>query len=141
MSFGKIRRLLSFVLALVLTAGLVGYGVGGPNGVVQSVAASANGKAMSAEMMAISNEAAMPADMAISKGTPMRGKCNGCAGDDKGIASGACSALCGTVIPSLAVVPVLYAVPVELLNPMSEARVVGHSYPPDPHPPRTTILS
>jgi len=132
MSLDKIRRISIVLMALVLAVGLATQGTASPDAVVKSDMTVASD---------MSSDMAMPTDVAMSKDTPMRGKCNGCAGDEKGIASGACSALCGTVIPSSTVAPVLYAVPVELLNPMSEARVLGRSYPPDPHPPRTTILS
>jgi hypothetical protein len=122
MSIEKIRRIPALLLALVLAAGLVGHGVGGPDIVVKSTMTAASDAPMSSDM-------------------PMSGKCHGCAGDEKGVAPTACSAFCGTVtaVPSVAVI--LYSVPAEILSPRAGPHVIGRADPPDPYPPRTTILS
>jgi hypothetical protein len=119
MSFGKIRRISAALMAIVLAIGLSTHGLGGPNMI--------NNSAM-----------ALMSDMPMSGDMP--GKCDGCAGDEKGLAPAFCSAFCGTVMPS-PVMTVLYVVPAEILTPTSERIVVGRAEPPDPYPPRPIVLS
>lgn len=78
-------------------------------------------------------------DVPMSDG--MRGKCNGCAGDEKGVAPTACSALCSPMIAAPLVAVVLYAVPVETLSPTAGPHAVGRTEPPDPYPPRPISMS
>jgi hypothetical protein len=66
---------------------------------------------------------------------------DGCAGDEKGVAPAACSAFCGAVIATLSVAAIFDAAPIETLSPSAGAIVTGHADPPDPYPPRPTILS
>ena len=118
MSFDKIRRLSTLLMAVVLAVGLITHGFGGPN----IVAKSAMGAAHDMPMM------------------PMSGKCDGCAGDEKGVMPTACDAFCGAVI-TMPLAVILDAVPAEILNPTAGPDAIGHTLPPDPYPPRTTILS
>src|SRR5262249_19805707 len=119
MSFGKIRHILAALMAIVLAIGLSTHGVGGTN--------------------IITNPAmALASDMPMSGDMP--GKCDGCAGDEKGLAPAVCSAFCGTVIAFPAVV-VFFAVPAEILTPAAERIVIGRADPPDPYPPRPIVMS
>ena len=119
MSFGKIRRISAALMAIVLAIGLSTHGLGGPNMITDSA-------------MALASDMPMSGDMP--------GKCDGCAGDEKGLAQAVCSAFCGTVMPS-PVTAVLSVVPAEILTPTSERNAVGRAEPPDPYPPRTIVLS
>ena len=121
MSSEKIGRVSTLLAVLVLAVGLVAHGLGGPDIIVKSG-------------MTVADEMPMSGDM------PMPGTCNGCAGDEKGVAPAACSAFCGAVIALPLVAAVLHAVPAETLNPTAEPGAVGHADPPDPYPPRPIIL-
>jgi hypothetical protein len=118
----KTRRILALLSALVLALGLVTHGFAGPDMVVKSVVTAA-------------------ADMPMSGNMPMSGKCNGCAGDETGVAPAACSAFCAAVIAVPSVAAVFDAVPIETLVPSAGAIVTGRADPPDPYPPRPIILS
>jgi hypothetical protein len=118
----KIRPISALLTALVLTAGLVVHGFAGPDMVVESAMSAAN-------------------DMPMSSDMPMSGKCDGCAGDEKGVAPVACSTFCSAVIAMPSVAAVVDAVPIDTLGPSAGAVVTGHADPPDPYPPRPTILS
>ena len=122
MSFEKIRRIPAVLMALTLAVGLVTHGFAGPDIIVKSA------------MTAVS-------DMPVSSDMPMPGKCNGCAGDEKGAAPTACSALCGPVIAAPLVAVVLYAAPAETLIPTAGSDAVGRIDPPDPYPPRPISMS
>jgi hypothetical protein len=122
MSFEKIRRISAVLMALVLAVGLATHGVSGPDMIVKSNLTAAS-------------DMPMPSDM------PMQGKCNGCVGDEKGVAPAACAAFCGAVISAPLVAVVLYAVPVETLKPTAALGATGHADPPDPYPPKPTVLS
>ena len=119
MPFGKIRRISAALMAIVLAIGLSTHGLGGPNMITTSAMALAS-------------------DMPMSGDLP--GKCDGCAGDEKGLAPALCSAFCGTVMPS-PVMTVLYVVPAEILTPAAERIAIGRAEPPDPYPPRSIVLS
>ena len=122
MSSKKIRRVPAFLAALVLAVGLIAHGVGGPDITVKSAMTTAS-------------------DMSMPSGMPMPGKCNSCAGNEKGVAPAVCAAFCSAVI-ALPVAPVvLHAVPAETLSPTHESDASGFADPPDPHPPRSSILS
>jgi len=119
MLIGKIRRISAALMAVVLAIGLSTHGLGGPNMITNSA-------------MALSSDMPMSGDMP--------GKCDGCAGDEKGLAPAICSAFCGTVIAFPAVV-VFFAVPAEILTPTSERVAVHRGEPPDPYPPKPIVLS
>jgi hypothetical protein len=118
----KTRRISALLSALVLAVGLVAHGFTGPDMVVKSAVTAAT-------------------DMPMSSDMPMSGKCDGCAGDEKGVAPAACSAFCGAVIAAPAAIAVFDAVPIDILRPSAGPVETGHSNPPDPYPPRPTILS
>jgi hypothetical protein len=122
MSFAKIRRIAAVVLALVLAVGLTTHSVGGPNTIAKSAVAGAN-------------------DMPMSDDMPMSGKCDGCAGDEKGVAPAACSAFCGAAIALPSAAAALYAVPAETLSPTAGRIAIGRADPPDPYPPRHISMS
>ena len=119
MSSGKIRRILAALMAVFLAIGLSTHGLSGPNMITNST-------------MALASDMPMSGDMP--------GKCDGCAGDEKGLAPAVCSAFCGTVI-AFPVVVVFFAVPAEILTPTGERIAVGRAEPPDPYPPRPIVLS
>lgn len=118
----KMRQISALLAALVLVAGLVTHGFGGPDMIVKSAMTAAS-------------------DMPMPNDIPMPGKCNGCAGDDNGVAQAACSAFCGAVIALPSAAAVLDAVPISILDLSAGVAVTGHADPPDPYPPRPTILS
>jgi len=118
----RIRRIVTLLAALVLAVGLVEHTFGGPDMIAKSATSAASEMPMSGDM-------------------PMSGKCNGCAGDDKGLAPAACSAFCSAVFVLPAEAVVLYAVPAETLHPTARLDAIGHTIPPDPHPPRPAILT
>jgi hypothetical protein len=118
----KIRQISALLAALILVVGLVVHGFAGPDMVVKSAMTVAG-------------------DMPMSSDMPMYGKCNGCAGDEQGLASAACPAFCGAVL-TLASLPVfLDAVAIDTLGPSVEPIIAGRADPPDPYPPRPTSLS
>jgi hypothetical protein len=61
----RIRRALTVLMALVVVVGLAAHGLYGSDMIVKSAIAAAS-------------------DMPMSSDGPMQGKCNGCAGDEKG---------------------------------------------------------
>lgn len=117
----KLRRVSGFLAALVLAVGLMAHGDGGPEIFVKSATNAAI-------------NASMP-------GMPMPGKCNGCAGNEKGVAAAACAAFCSAVIASPVAPVVVHAFPVETLGPTVEPDANGFADPPDPYPPRSSIPS
>jgi len=121
MRWWNIRRMVASLMALVMAIGLATHGVGGP--------------------MIVKPTMTMASDMPLSGGEPMQGKCNGCAGDEKGVVPAACSAFCNAVATLPAVNVDLFAVLAETLMPTVGPEVIGWTHPPDPYPPRTTILS
>ena len=123
MSFGKIRRITGALMAIVLAAGLSTHGLVSPDMIVKSVTAVTSDMPMSSEMP-----------------NSMPNKCDGCAGDEKGLASAFCSAFCGTAMPSPVMV-VLSVVPAEILTPATERIAIGRADPPDPYPPRPIVLT
>ena len=118
----RIRDASTVLMALVLAVGLAMHGFGGLDIMIKSVMTAAG-------------------DMPMSTDGPMQGNCNGCAGDEKGVAPAACSAFCATVNAVPLVGVLFYAVPAETLIPTAEPYTVGRANPPDPYPPRPTILS
>lgn len=129
MSLEKIRRIPAFLMALALAVGLVLHGFDGA-GIMAKSAMAASDVPMPHAKMATSSE--RPGSGVVP------GKCNGCAGDEKGMVA-ACSAFCG-VIPMPAPSLVVYSVLVERLSPTTAPDLIGRSDPPDPYPPRPAIL-
>jgi hypothetical protein len=124
----NIRRALALVCAIVLTLGLIAHGFGELGLQAKSGVVSA-GEIADMSMDGMS----MPGDMP--------GKCDGCAGHEKGMAPAACAAFCGMVTNTVAAVVDLVVTPGEPFGPPFQAVVRGHADPPDPYPPRATILS
>ncbi len=117
----RIRDASTVLMALVLAVGLAMHGFGGSDLMIKSVMTAAG-------------------DMPMSSDSPMQ-KCDGCAGDEKGVAPAACSAFCGAVIALPLQAATLDAVPAETLSPMAGPDSIGRADPPEPYPPRPTILS
>ena len=118
----KIRRIFVVSLALAIAAGLVAHFVPG-----------ANLGTKAADMAA-----AMSMDKAAD--TSMPGKCDGCGDDQKAMAPAACSAYCGSVVALAVTVIPVDLVPAEILGHFAARIGASHTIPPDPHPPRPTIL-
>ncbi len=122
MQFEIARRLVVIVLSVALSAGLV--------------LRSAQAIAMDTMEPPAAAAAATP-DTAMPM--PMPDKCDGCAGHEK--AMGGCSASCANFFALLPAVVGFVSVPVETVGPCVEASATGHAFPPDPYPPRPSILS
>jgi hypothetical protein len=121
MTSRRIRKIAALVMSMVLAVGLTTHGVGLPN------------------MAATSGANAALMDMPVN--VPMPGKCKGCIGGEKGVASAVCSAFCSAAIVLPATPSVLLAGAGETLKPGTGPDVTGHIDPPEPYPPRTIILS
>lgn len=119
MRSGKFRRLFAVLLSLVLTMGLLTHYV--PAGDMGNKAAAV---AMN-----------MSADM------PMPSKCDGCAGDEKGLMPAACVAFCSSVVVIPVMAVVVATVSIGTLWPSAETIATGHTSPPEPYPPRPIVLS
>ena len=110
----KVRHLSALFLALALVVGGVTHGV-------------------HASDMAVKMATAPASEM------PMPSGCNGCSDDNHGMPL-ACFAFCGGVVAVLPVVPTVAAA-VSVCPPAASAlSIAGHHGPPDPYPPRPTIL-
>jgi hypothetical protein len=99
--------------------------------VALAMAAGAVVNAAQAASMAIDMAAATHSDGAMPG-------CDGCLGGDGGMA---CAS--GCITPLVAVIPAVPSVaeiPTALLLGSNAQQLVGHSRPPDPYPPRTTVL-
>ena len=118
----KIRRLLVCTLALALAAGLVTH----------SVPSGKSGPKAADMTTTVSMDAA--ADL------PMHSKCDGCAGDEKGLMPTACAAFCGSVI-ALPLPVIFHAGQIVTMWPPAGTDATGHTAPPDPYPPRPVVLS
>ena len=119
------------MLALTVALGLATQGVRGSG---LAAKPSKHPEAMSAHMAMVATPA-----------TPMCDKCDrckngGCKGD-RCMSSGACAASCCS-LPALPAVSAHLPIPLcEVPTRTSEAAGSGWTDPPDPHPPRTIILS
>jgi hypothetical protein len=123
MTLRRIRQIAALLMSTVLAVGLTTHGIGLPD---MAVTSSVN---------AALTDTSMPVNV------PMPGKCKGCIGEGKGIALAACSAFCGAVMVLPAAPAILLAGPAETLNPVSGPDGISHIDPPEPYPPRTTVLS
>lgn len=111
-----VRPVVSLLVALMVAFGLGGQG---------AFAASMGGKMQASAAM----------------GMPDGADCQGCGGDHVGMAMGACVAVCAGVV---ALPSAFIAVPnaaAERLTTAAEADGAGRFGPPDPYPPRRTVLS
>jgi hypothetical protein len=121
MRFEIVRRLFVVVLSVALAGGLVVRSV--QCGIVDTMA-----------------PAAATAAASIDTDMPMSGKCNGCAGDEEAMAA-ACSALCGSAVALLPFAVAFEQASIETVSPRISSPVTAHAFPPDPYPPRPSILS
>lgn len=88
-------------------------------------------QAVQADMTA----AAMTADM------PMHGKCDGCAGSEKGMTPAACAFSFCSMMAVAPIAPAFNPVTAEVVRPVAESAGTGHVFAPDPYPPRSFVLS
>ena len=115
MSFNVVRRLLAILLTLSLTLGPA----------VNGVHASSMGAKMA--VMSLSDAHA-------------QGNCNDCPGSKSGLSLGACSVCCTgvpAVSPNVAAIDFL---PAETQGYLTPGLLADHHIPPDPYPPRSTVL-
>jgi hypothetical protein len=77
----------------------------------------------------------------MSGDMPMHGKCDGCAGNEKAMPSAACAFSFCSLAAVAPVTMAFDAVSSEALEPAAGSSVTGHVFPPDPYPPRASILS
>jgi hypothetical protein len=120
MQFEIARRLAVIVLSVALSTGLV---------------------LRSAQAIAMDIMAPPTAGVTAAPDTamPMPDKCDGCAGHEKAV--GACSAFCANVFALLPAAIGFVSVPIETVGPCVEASATGHTFPPDPHPPKPSVLT
>lgn len=118
MRFHVLRRWFGLCAILALSLGLVAH----------SVAAAQ----MDAKMMT----AAAAGEM-----SPSSGGCDGCGGGDGGMPAIGCFALCGGTVAVLPIVAPLKTVAVEQPSPVAVRSDPGRVGPPDPYPPRSSVLS
>ena len=126
-----LRSLAHFMLAMTVALGLATQGI----------------RAAGLAAEASKHTEAMATDMAMvgTSATRMCNKCdlckNGHCKGDRCMSSGACAASCCS-LPALPAVSALLPIPLcEVPTRTSEASGIGWAHPPDPHPPRTIILS
>jgi hypothetical protein len=122
MRFELARRLLVLVLSVALATGFV----------TRSVHALA---------MDIKAPAAATVVASKSSGMPMSGECSGCTGSEKAMMSAACSAFCGSAVALPPVVVAFDPGLVDTVEPSAAPAATGRTFPPDPGPPRSPILS
>lgn len=113
MTWASLRRLCALVLALTLAVGLATHGV------------------KAAQMSAQTAAAAMSA--------PMPDGCDAC--DQDGDTMPACAALCAAMIAVLPLPPDLVSAARAPAHPVLVLRTTGLRGPPDPFPPKPSILS
>lgn len=109
----KVRRLSALFLALALAVGLMAHGI-------------------QASDMAVKMSTAAASNM------PMPSGCDGCNGDH-GVPT-ACFAQCGGLAAVLPLVTTGVATISQSAPAVQTVPVAGHHGPPDPYPPRPTIL-
>ena len=119
----KIRRIVALVLSVVLAVGLVTHGIGRPDMGMKSAIA-----------------AAIDMPMPPGSDTP-QGYCDGFGDCQKGMASPTCDAYCGATVVLPVVALIVELVAIGALGPSDDQVATGHAPPPDPYPPRPTILS
>jgi len=113
-----VHRLTVFVLSLALATGLVAH------------SAPAGGMGVEAAVMA-----------GTTNDMPMPGTCDGCGGDQKAVMTGACATFCGSVVTLPPVTIIFNTISIDTFDHSAEPALTGHGDPPDPYPPRSTILS
>lgn len=72
---------------------------------------------------------------------PMPAPYDGCAGDQKVVGQGTCMASCTSVAVLPPTIAGIDAVLLGTVGPAVGPIVVGHAFPPDPHPPKPSYLS
>src|SRR6266511_2335652 len=104
-----------------------------------SVALSAELVLRSAQAIAMDIMTPPAAAAAVTPDTPMPGKCDGCAGHE---AMAACSNFfCANVFALLPAAVGCVSAPAGTIGPCVELSASGHTAPPDPYPPKRSILS
>ena len=120
----NIRRLLALPLAFALAVALIAHPL-------YAATMGMKAAAMTADMVATSD---MSMDMSKS------GKCDGCAGDEKGTMPTTCATFCSGIVGQPLVPNVSAAVPLGIMWPPAEAAVSGRTIPPEPHPPKSILI-
>jgi hypothetical protein len=118
MRFHVLRRWFALCAILALSLGLVAHGV---------AAAQMDAKMMTAA--------------AAGEMSPSSGGCDGCGSGDDGMSAIGCFALCGGTVAVLPSVAPLTFIAVERTTPRTVRSDPGRVGPPDPYPPRSSVLS
>lgn len=116
MRLALIRRISAALLSLTLVMGPAMYAIHAP--------------ALSTKMA-----------VAASSDMHLPGKCDDCGGNKAGMPIGTCSMACNGMIAVSPDVPVLDALLVETHGHVAARGMTGLVAPPDPYPPRPTVLS
>jgi hypothetical protein len=111
-----VRRLSALLLALALALGPGSYGMAAPD-------------------MATKMTTAAAGDM------PMHDGCNGCLGNDRGMAATACFTFCSGAVAVLPWVSAVGAVDTMVPLALPVVPIAGRQSPPDPPPPRPAVLN
>ena len=116
MRFALVRRISAVVLALALAMGPAMYSV---------------------------HSSAMTAKMAVAASSDVHspGTCDDCGGNKAGVPVGACSMYCSGMIAVSPGVPIFDTLLVETPGHVAARGMTGLATPPDPYPPRPSILS
>lgn len=117
MHLRPLRRWLALCAVVALSLGLVAHGF----------AAAGMGTKMAA---AAAGEMSSPS-----------GGCDDCSGGDDGMAPAGCFAACAGTVAVLPSVASIKMVGIEAAAPIAVRSSLGHGGPPDPFPPRSSVLS
>ncbi len=116
MLFGSFRRMSAALLSLALVFGPAAYSV--------------HASGMDAKMI-----------MTMSSDMHSTGACDDCDGNQAGVPAGACSMCCSGVTAVSPSVAEFARLPIEAHGHAFARVMTGLDGPPDPYPPRSTVLS
>ena len=116
MLLGLTRRIFAALVSVALMLGPAGY---------SAQAASMSAKAV----MAMSSDMHSPA------------KCDDCGGNKAGVPAGACALNCSGIVAVSPGAAAFVSVPDETHGAVFAPIMIGLDTPPDPYPPRSTVLS
>jgi hypothetical protein len=110
-----LRRIVTVLLALTFVVGAVPHGMRAADAGVKMI-------------------------MTDTSDMPMSGMCKGCDADQKAMNSAACSAFCGTFVALPLIGTAFELDSAEPFRAFAGPPVAGHNAPPDPHPPKSSVL-
>jgi hypothetical protein len=118
MRFRTLRRWLALCAVVALSLGVAAHGFAAAE--------------MDAEMMTAAS---------VDEMSPSSSGCGGCSGGGDGMLTTGCFALCGGAVAVLPSFAPIKALAVEPAAPAAVRSSLGRGGPPDPYPPRPSILS